>query len=84
MIWPIYIRLGNTCKSANKVAQNGTEIYGDANLWYRVIRDYVGPTVGSIMVDDAAAYEELQQLLGAGRFGKPVEVSFWNQKEDIF
>ena len=67
-----------------KVAQNGTEIYGDANLWYRVIRDYVGPTVGSIMVDDAAAYEELQQLLGAGRFGKPVEVSFWNQKEDIF
>ena len=67
-----------------KVAQNGTEIYGDANLWYRVIRDYVGPTVGSIMVDDAAAYEELQQLLGAGRFGKPVEVSLWNQKEDIF
>lgn len=67
-----------------KVAQNGTEIYGDANLWYRVIRDYVGPTVGSIMVDDMAAYEELQQLLGVGRFGKPVEVSFWNQKEDIF
>ena len=67
-----------------KVAQNGTEIYGDANLWYRVIRDYVGPTVGFIMVDDVAAYEELQQLLGAGRFGKPVEVSFWNQKEDIF
>ncbi len=67
-----------------KVAQNGTEIYGDANLWYRVIRDYVGPTVGSIMVDDVAAYEELQQLLGAGRFGKPVEVRFWNQKEDIF
>ena len=67
-----------------KVAQNGTEIYGDANLWYRVIRDYVGPTVGSIMVDDMAAYEELQQLLGAGRFGKPVEVSLWNQKEDIF
>lgn len=67
-----------------KVAQNGTEIYGDANLWYRVIRDYVGPTVGSIMVDDVAAYEELQQLLGAGRFGKPVEVSLWNQKEDIF
>ncbi|WP_126939600.1 Rne/Rng family ribonuclease [Veillonella sp. VA142] len=67
-----------------KVAQNGTEIYGDANLWYRIIRDYVGPTVGSIMVDEAAAYEELQQLLGAGRFGKPVEVSLWNQKEDIF
>ena len=67
-----------------KVAQNGTEIYGDANLWYRVIRDYVGPTVGAIMVDDVAAYEELQQLLGAGRFGKPVEVSLWNQKEDIF
>lgn len=67
-----------------KVAQNGTEIYGDANLWYRAIRDYVGPTVGSIMVDDVAAYEELQQLLGAGRFGKPVEVSLWNQKEDIF
>ncbi|WP_127160375.1 Rne/Rng family ribonuclease [Veillonella sp. VA137] len=67
-----------------KVAQNGTEIYGDANLWYRVIRDYVGPTVGSIMVDDMAAYEELQQLLGAGRFGKPVDVSLWNQKEDIF
>ena len=67
-----------------KVAQNGTEIYGDANLWYRVIRDYVGPTVGSIMVDDVAAYEELQQLLGAERFGKPVEVSLWNQKEDIF
>lgn len=67
-----------------KVAQNGTEIYGDANLWYRVIRDYVGPTVGSIMVDDVAAYEELQQLLGAGRFGKPVDVSLWNQKEDIF
>ncbi len=67
-----------------KVAQNGTEIYGDANLWYRVIRDYVGPTVGSIMVDDVAAYEELQQLLGAGRFGKTIEVSLWNQKEDIF
>lgn len=67
-----------------KVAQNGTEIYGDANLWYRMIRDYVGPTVGSIMVDDISAYEELQQLLGAGRFGKPVEVSLWNQKEDIF
>ena len=67
-----------------KVAQNGTEIYGDANLWYRVIRDYVGPTVGSIMVDDMAAYEELQQLLGAGRFGKPVDVSLWDQKEDIF
>ena len=67
-----------------KVAQNGTEIYGDANLWYRVIRDYVGPTVGSIMVDDMAAYEELQQILGAGRFGKPVDVSLWNQKEDIF
>ena len=67
-----------------KVAQNGTEIYGDANLWYRVIRDYVGPTIGSIMVDDVAAYEELQQLLGAGRFGKPVEVSLWYQKEDIF
>ena len=67
-----------------KVAQNSTEIYGDAKLWYRVIRDYVGPTVGSIMVDDMAAYEELQQLLGAGRFGKPVDVSLWNQKEDIF
>lgn len=67
-----------------KVAQNSTEIYGDANLWYRVIRDYVGPTVGSIMVNDMAAYEELQQLLGAGRFGKPVDVSLWNQKEDIF
>lgn len=67
-----------------KVAQNGTEIYGDANLWYRVIRDYVGPTVGSIMVDDMAAYEELQQILVAGRFGKPVDVSLWNQKEDIF
>ena len=36
------------------------------------------------MVDDMAAYEELQQLLGAGRFGKPVDVSLWNQKEDIF
>ena len=67
-----------------KVAQNGTEIYGDANLWYRVIRDYVGPTVGSIMVDDMVAYEELQQILGAGRFGKPVDVSLWNQKEAIF
>ena len=71
-------------KKRYKVAQNGTEIYGDANLWYRVIRDYVGPAVGSIMVDDVAAYEELQQLLGAGRFGKPVDVSLWNQKEDIF
>lgn len=67
-----------------KVAQNGTEIYGDADLWYRVIRDYMGPSVDAIMVDHRLAYDELQQLLQAGRFGKPVEVSLWNQKEDIF
>ena len=36
------------------------------------------------MVDHRLAYDELQQLLQAGRFGKPVEVSLWNQKEDIF
>ena len=67
-----------------KVAQNGTEIYGDADLWYRVIRDYMGPSVDAIMVDHRLAYDELQQLLQAGRFRKPVEVSLWNQKEDIF
>ena len=67
-----------------KVAQNGTEIYSDADLWYRVIRDYMGPSVNAIMVDHRLAYDELQQLLQAGRFGKPVEVSLWNQKEDIF
>ena len=67
-----------------KVAQNSTEIYGDADLWYRVIRDYMGPSVDAIMVDHRLAYDELQQLLQAGRFGKPVEVSLWNQKEDIF
>lgn len=67
-----------------KVAQNGTEIYSDADLWYRVIRDYMGPSVNAIMVDHRLAYDELQQLLQAGRFGKPVEVSLWSQKEDIF
>ena len=67
-----------------KVAQNKTEIYGDANLWYRVIRDYMGPTVGAIMVDDMSAYEELQRLLGAGRFGNTIDITLWNQKEDIF
>ena len=67
-----------------KVAQNKTEIYGDANLWYRVIRDYMGPTVGAIMVDDVSAYEELQRLLGAGRFGNTIDITLWNQKEDIF
>lgn len=67
-----------------KVAQNKTEIYGDANLWYRVIRDYMGPTVDAIMVDDMSAYEELQRLLGAGRFGNTIDITLWNQKEDIF
>lgn len=67
-----------------KVAQNKTEIYGDANLWYRVIRDHMGPTVGAIMVDDMSAYEELQRLLGAGRFGNTIDITLWNQKEDIF
>lgn len=48
-----------------QVAKNGKEIYGDADFWLRVIRDYVRPGIEEIIVDDDDAYQRLVELIGS-------------------
>lgn len=46
------------------VAKNGSEIYGDADVWFRLVRDYVDDFVESIVVDHKEVYNRLVDLLG--------------------
>lgn len=58
-LWRTWHQLQNRYK----VAKGGTELYSDADFWFRVIREYLGHDVNEIIVDDQGAYERLQELL---------------------
>lgn len=65
-------------------AKNGTELYRDADFWFRLIRDYMSSDVGEIVVDNFEAYERLRFLLGNGHYGESTLVSLHMSREPIF
>lgn len=75
--------LSQTWKQLQKrydVAKNSSEIYGDADLWFRLVRDYVDDDVESIIVDDEDVYKRLQDLLGENAY----KVQYYESKLSIF
>lgn len=66
-----------------QVAKNCKEIYGDADFWLRVIRDYVRPSIEEIIVDDEEAYHRLLELISSARISG-IDVVLHDGQEPVF
>lgn len=79
-LWRTWHQLQNRYK----VAKGGTELYSDADFWFRVIREYLGHDVNEIIVDDQGAYERLQELLSITNMADAVTLRQHTAAEPIF
>lgn len=66
------------------VAKNGTEIYSDADVWLRLLRDYVGRGETEIVADDEAVVQRLEELCRNMAAMGNVVIRYVESKEDIF
>lgn len=66
------------------VAKGGTELYRDADFWFRLVRDYIKGDVTDIIVDDDTAYERLQELLSAASLTEQITLTRYSLKEPVF
>ena len=78
-LWRTWQQLQNRYK----VAKGGSELYSDADFWFRVIREYLGHDVNEIIVDDGGAYERLQELLSITNMTEAVSLQLHNSAEPI-
>lgn len=67
-----------------KVAKSGTDLYSDADFWFRLIRDYAHRNVREIVVDSTHGLKRLEELLGHGPASQRVAVSLHDSSESIF
>lgn len=65
-----------------KVAKAGTELYRDADFWFRLVRDYLTPDIDAIIVDDKQVFDHLQDLLKLGPHKDRLQL--YDKQEGIF
>lgn len=65
-----------------KVAKPGTQLYADADFWFRLVRDYGRPNVRRIIVDSLEGAKRITDLLE--RSESFIEVVLHDGKEPVF
>ena len=58
-----------------KVAKSGTDLYSDADFWFRLVRDYAHRNVEEIIVDSDMGEDRLMDLLGHGPTSQQIKVT---------
>lgn len=79
-LWNTWVQLQNRFK----VAKGGTKLYGDADFWFRVLRDYAAADVGEIIVDDEKAYDRLRELLVLTKLDGRIDLIHYEERTPIF
>ena len=67
-----------------KLAKPGTDLYADADFWFRLVRDFAGRSIDSIKVDDREGQVRLQDLLRRSSTTQHIEVEYHDGPETIF
>ena len=67
-----------------KVAKSGTDLYSDADFWFRLVRDYAHRNVGEIIVDSDMGESRLLDLLGHGPTSQQIKVTRHRGSTPIF
>lgn len=67
-----------------KVAKSGTDLYSDADFWFRLVRDYAHRNVCEIIVDSKHGMERLKDLLGTGQASSDIKVTLHDNSTPIF
>ncbi len=67
-----------------KVAKRGTDLYSDADFWFRLVRDYAHRNVDEILVDSEQGRQRLTELLVYGEASKHIGVTLHSGAEPIF
>lgn len=67
-----------------KVAKSGTDLYSDADFWFRLVRDYAHRNVCEIIVDSKHGMERLNDLLGTGQASSDIKVTLHDNSTPIF
>lgn len=67
-----------------KVAKPGTDIYSDADFWFRLVRDFAGRSIHTITVDSQEGQERLTDLLARGSTTAHITVKLHQGPEPIF
>ncbi len=65
------------------VAKSGSELYRDADIWFRLLRDYATGEVSEIIVDSKMAYQQISERILAMGLTK-LEVVLATVKGSIF
>lgn len=79
-LWNTWVQLQNRYK----VAKGATELYSDADFWFRLIREYLSRDVSEIIVDDRGAYEHLRDLLEVTNMLDTVKLICHEGTEPVF
>lgn len=79
-LWNTWVQLQNRYK----VAKGATELYSDADFWFRLIREYLSRDVSEIIVDDESAYEHLRDLLQMTKLIDTVTLKRHEGAEPVF
>ena len=67
-----------------KVAKSGTDLYSDADFWFRLVRDYAHRNVEEIIVDSDMGEGRLMDLLGHGPTSQQIKVTRHRDSTPIF
>lgn len=67
-----------------KVAKSGTDLYSDADFWFRLVRDYAHRNVDEIIVDSKHGMERLVDLLGNGPASSTIQLTLHDKSTPIF
>ena len=67
-----------------KVAKSGTDLYSDADFWFRLVRDYAHRNVEEIIVDSDMGEDRLMDLLGHGPTSQQIKVTRHRDSTPIF
>ncbi|WP_251421540.1 Rne/Rng family ribonuclease [Veillonella agrestimuris] len=67
-----------------KVAKSGTDLYSDADFWFRLVRDYAHRNVSEIIIDSKQGVERLNDLLGVGPAASQIAVTLHHKSTPIF
>ncbi len=67
-----------------KVAKSGTDLYSDADFWFRLVRDYAHRNVEEIIVDSDMGESRLMDLLGHGPTSQQIKVTRHRDSTPIF
>ena len=67
-----------------KVAKSGTDLYSDADFWFRLVRDYAHRNVEEIIVDSDMGESRLLDLLGHGPTSQQIKVTRHRDSTPIF